>query len=186
MRLTGVPPFGGRPVFVLTASDTGATLVLPRDGRVLRDEPAARIVEALAGVPLGAVELRAAVTGCGLSGATAPEAGQTYASGWATVKLSDATAYLRRVEGAWRLLAAARGGVTVYYTDFAGGRPATVRVRAGAAGDAAAADITLRASQVEVNVPLTDRAFSADVPEGATPMTLDELRDAGPLGQRDR
>jgi hypothetical protein len=185
MRLTGVPPFGGRPVFVLTATAADSTLVLPRERRVLRDEPPAEIVDALAGVPLGAAELRAAVTGCGLWGAEGPTAGMAYSGDWATATVADGTAYLRRVEGAWRLLAAARGTVTVYYSDFAGGRPATVRIRAVTATDVTA-DITLSASQVEVNVPLKDAVFAADVPEDATPMTLDELREAGPLGQRDR
>ena len=41
--------------------------------------------------------------------------------------------------------------------------------------------MTLRLSQVEVNVPLPADAFTVQVPAEAVPITLDELRDAGPM-----
>jgi hypothetical protein len=36
-------------------------------------------------------------------------------------------------------------------------------------------------SQLEVNVPIDDAAFTVAVPPGTTPLTLAELREAGPL-----
>src|SRR5215210_713880 len=51
MVLEGLAPFG-KPAFVLSARAEDATLVLPRDERVLRGAPASAIVEALAGVAL--------------------------------------------------------------------------------------------------------------------------------------
>ena len=47
---------------------------------------------------------------------------------------------------------------------------------------APATDLTLRLSQVDINVPLDADVFQVDVPTDATPLTLDELRRAGPLG----
>ena len=42
-------------------------------------------------------------------------------------------------------------------------------------------DLTARLSQIETNVDLEKAAFTVDVPRGALPITLEELRDAGPL-----
>ena len=55
-------------------------------------------------------------------------------------------------------------------------------MRTAAAQGATTADITLRLSQVEINVPLADAVFEVDVPRDAAPLTLEELRRAGPLG----
>ena len=44
-------------------------------------------------------------------------------------------------------------------------------------------DLTIRLSQVDINEPLDDAAFQVDVPPDATPMTLEQLRQAGPLGR---
>jgi hypothetical protein len=180
LRLEGVAPFG-KPMFVLVSQNERATLVLPRDGRVLRGAPAAAIVEALAGVPLGPAELRAVVAGCGLTMAT-PAAGRTYEGGWIAVDAGETTGYLRQVDGRWRMAGSTRGALTVSYADFAGGRAATVRVQTTPPAGGASADLTLRISQLEINVPLEAAAFEYDVPKDWAPLTLDELRRAGPLG----
>lgn len=181
LRLEGVGPFG-RTVFVLVAKGNGSTLLLPREDRVLRDAPPASIVEALAGVALGADELRAALAGCGL-GIIQPSAGRTYEGVWAAVEDGDITIYLRQVNGRWRIAAASRGPLTVHYTDFASDRPSTVRVRTAPLAPGAAADLSLKVSQVEINVALAPRVFEVEVPRDAEPLTLDELRRAGPLGE---
>jgi outer membrane lipoprotein-sorting protein len=180
-RLEGVPPFG-RPVFILVAGDGHGTLLLPRDQRVIRDAPPAQIVEALAGIPLGAADLRAAVTGCGLSVNGSAVRGRTYNDGWAAVDLDTGTAYLKHDTGAWRVAAATRESITLVYGGEQAGRPETVRLRA-TDGARTLADLTLRLSQVDVNVPLGDAVFRLEVPPDADPMTLDELRRAGPLGR---
>jgi hypothetical protein len=168
-------------MFVLVSRGGDATLVLPRDDRVLRGAPAAAIVEALAGVALDPAELRAVVAGCGL-GAGAAAAGRAYPKGWNAVDTGDATAYLRQADGRWQLRAAARGSLTVEYRDFSSGRPSTIRLRTSATAAGVATDLTLRISQVEINVPLGGEVFRVDVPAGAVPLTLPELRRAGPLG----
>jgi outer membrane lipoprotein-sorting protein len=179
LRLEGIPPFG-KPVFVLVADGPRATLVLTRDDRVLRDAPADRIVEALAGVPLGADALRTLVSGCGLA-AAAPSEGREYPNGLVAVSSGDAATYLQRAGGRWQVAAATRGSITATYADYANGRPSTIRVRAESGGRLAA-DLTLRLSDVETNTTLDPRTFEADLPQHPIPITLDELRRAGPLG----
>jgi outer membrane lipoprotein-sorting protein len=173
-RLEGRAPFG-KPVFILVADGPRGTLVLPRDNRVLRDAPPDQIVDALAGVRLGPDALRTAVTGCGLTVAE-PTGGRTFGNGWSAVSLPDGTVYLRRPADKWEVAAATSGPVTVTYTDYAAGRPATLRLRAPNA------DLTLRLSEVETNTTLHPKTFEVDLPERAVPLTLEELRRAGPLG----
>ena len=179
-RLEGRHPVFGKPVFILVADGDRGTLVLPREDRVLRDALPADIVEALAGVPLGADALRTAISGCGFGPVTAPGNGRTFANGWAAGSSGDATTYLRRSGDGWEVAAATLGGITVSYADYASGRPATVRIRAGS--NAAAADITLRLSDVDINTTLDPRTFEVELPDRPVPLTLEELRRAGPLG----
>ena len=40
----------------------------------------------------------------------------------------------------------------------------------------------MKLSDVNINVPLEADVFKIDIPPGADPLTLDELRRAGPLG----
>jgi hypothetical protein len=51
-------------------------------------------------------------------------------------------------------------------------------------GAAPGFDLTLVLSQVDVNVALGDDVFRVEVPKGAVPITLDELRRTGPLADR--
>ena len=178
-RLEGIAPFG-KPVFILVADGNRGTLVLPREDRVLRDAPPDQIVEALAGVRLGPDALRTAVSGCGLSAGT-PSAGQTFANGWAGITLGGGTVFLRRNAGAWEVAAAVDGPLTVTYSDYASGRPSTIRLRTASQGQTSA-DLTLRLSEVEINTTLDPRTFEVELPARAVPLTLEELRRAGPLG----
>lgn len=182
LRLEGRAPFG-RPVFILVARDKGnATLLLPRDNRVLRDAPAAAIVEALAGVSLDPDELRSAIAGCGFDGAT-PSGGRAYGADVAALDLGEGTQYLRRENGRWHLIASVRGPLTIEYRDFAGTRPQTIRMKSASnANQEAATDLTMKVSDVNINIPLGEEVFKVEIPTGADSLTLDELRRAGPLG----
>ena len=179
VRLEGRAPFG-KPVFILVADGGRGTLVLPREDRVLRDAPPDQIVEALAGVRLGPDALRTVIAGCGFPGA-APSDGRSFPNGWSSVALGEGTTYLRQNAGTWEVAAATRGPLTVTYADYAGGRPATIRLRAQSQGGANA-DLTLRLSDVDINTVINPRAFEAELPDRPVPLTLDELRRAGPLG----
>jgi outer membrane lipoprotein-sorting protein len=178
-RLEGIPPFG-KPVFVLVAEGGKGTLVLTRDDRVLRDAPPDQIVEALAGVRLDPDALRTAIAGCGFG--VTPTEGHRFANHWIAAASADGTTFLRPAPGAgWEVAAAQRGGVTIEYADYEAGRPKTIRLRAGRQGQPAA-DITLRVSDVAINTPLDARTFDVDLPEHPVPLTLEELRRAGPMG----
>jgi outer membrane biogenesis lipoprotein LolB len=167
----------GRPVFILAADGPSATLYLPRDHRVLRDAPASGVIEALVGLSLDGADLRAIISGCGL-GVDDPAGGHSYAGGWVAADTGSARTYLRQIDGRWRIVAATRPGLTVHYADFANGRPSRLRLQA----PASRADVAARLSDVEVNVTLERAAFTVDVPADAEPLTLEELRRAGPLG----
>lgn len=193
VRLEGIA--FGRPVFLLVARRGEATLLLPRDDRVVRGAAPEAIIEALAGVALTPAELRAAVAGCAL-GAARPSNGRRFSDDWAAVDTGGETTYLRRIDGRWRVAAAVRGGLTLQYADFVEGRPSIILLRATNPGAARSyspppaadvvADITLRVSQLEVDTPIDPRAFELDVPASADPLSIEELRRAGPLGERAR
>ena len=172
-------PAPGKSLFVYIATADRATLVFPRDGRVLRDAPPADTLEALAGVSLSPEDLRTIVTGCGVGGGQ-PGRGRTFDSGWAAVDTDGGTSWLEQSAGAWRVVAATSGNVDVRYADFVSGRPTTIRLRTTGG---APTNLTIRLSQVDVNEPLDAAVFEVEVPAGATPMTLQQLREAGPLGR---
>jgi hypothetical protein len=63
-RVEAVAPFGP-PIFILVAdNDDATTLLLPRDDRVLRQGRSAEVLDAVAGVPISAADLRLVLTGC--------------------------------------------------------------------------------------------------------------------------
>jgi hypothetical protein len=183
IRLEAVAPFGP-PVFILVARDGEATLLLPRDDRVVRGEPPEAIVEALAGVRLDPAALRGALAGCGVDASTA-SSGRSYGDDWVAVEVDgDRTLYLQRAGARWVIRGAETNLLTITYDELAGSQPARITIRSDAAD--VKAEVRLRVSQLEINPVLPDEAFSLDVPASAEPLTVEELRDAGPLGERGR
>ena len=177
IRLEGRHPLG-RPVFILVAGGGRSTLYMPRDDRVLREVAPESIVEALVGVSLAPGELRSLVSGCGF-GVAEPAEGREYSGGYLAVDTGGPTTYLRREQNVWRVAAATRSPLTVLYSGFVNGRPAMLRVLSTGTPRA---DLTVRLSDVNINVPMDAAVFAVDVPAAAQPLTLDELRRAGPLG----
>ncbi len=183
MRLEGLAPFGA-PGFILVAAMGRGTLVLPRDNRVLVGEPPEMILEALIGLSLRPGELLAVATGC-VSPRPEAIAGRAYPGGWGAVDLADgSTVFLRDVDATPRLVAATRPGLVVEYRRFAFGRPAEIRVRSSRAGadGRPRTDVIIGFSQWETNRTLGEAVFEVNVPASASPLTLDQLRQAGPLG----
>jgi hypothetical protein len=172
-------PAPGRPIFTFVAANDRATLLLPRDRRVLRDAPPAATLEALAGIALSPDDLRSIVAGCGF-GAAQPSSGRAFDRNWASVDMGGTVNYLRQVNGRWRLAAAVRGPVEVRYDDFAGETPTSVRLRVPGAQPT---DLMVRLSQIDTNETLAPEVFQVEIPSDASPLTLDELRQAGPLGR---
>lgn len=179
-------PFGS-PVFILSANGDEATLLLPRDQRALEHGRSTEVFEAITGVPLSPTELRATLTGC------ASAAGSTRAArvgdDWRIVHDAPGASdlYLRRERGAapWRLVSVVRRGSTrtwrVDYRDFVSDLPRGVRLTSA---DAPVLDVRLGLSQIEVNGPLDPTTFRVRIPAGTAPITIDELRKAGPLAER--
>jgi outer membrane lipoprotein-sorting protein len=182
MRLEGVAPFGP-PAFILVARGENATLLLPRDERVLRGAKPEDILGALAGVTLGPADLQAILTGCVLP-MPQPTAGRRHANGWASIDLAGgATIFLQPVSGGmWTLRGARRAGWQIEYPAWSGNFPQSVRFQSDQ--PTLMVDLTVGLSQIETNKDLDDAAFTVNVPRDAVPITLDELRDSGPLGAR--
>jgi hypothetical protein len=186
-RLEAVAPFG-QPVFIFVARNNEATLLLPRDRRVLEHGRPDAVLEAVAGVPLDAADLRTALTGC----AVAPRASDAKQLGedWRVVPDGSSDVYVHRDSptAPWRVVAAVhRGsGATSWrseYRDFQtggppDGLPATVRLTSI---DRKQFDLRLAMSQVELNVALDADVFRVQMPPGTEPITIDELKRSGPL-----
>ena len=178
MRLEGVAPLGS-PAFILAARNATATLLLPRDNRVLPGARPEQILGALTGVTLAPADLQAILTGCVMSTPNAT-AGRLHPNGWASIDLmGGATVYLQRDRGTWRIRAARRAGWQIEYPEWDGMFPRVVRLRSDAQD--ANVDLTASLGQLETNVPVDAAAFTVNVPPGAATMTLDELRENGPL-----
>jgi hypothetical protein len=177
MRLEGIPPFG-QPVFILASEAGSAVLLLPRDGRVLRGQPPQAVLEALVGVNLAPADLLAILTGCVVADST-PTSGRLHANGWASIDLQGgAKLYLRRTSQ-WELRAAQRDGWQLEYTMGPSQFPASVRLTSDS--QKVPVDLTTGISQLEANVDLDASAFPVDVPPDTQPLTLEELRQSGPL-----
>ena len=175
-------PAPGKSIFVFVTANDRATLLLPREGRVLRDAPPAATLEALAGISIAPDELRTILAGCG-AGVAPPTAGRAHGSEWIAIDAGDTVHWLHQVGGAWQLAASIRGSLDVRYSDYAAGRPSTIRLRMLPREGQPNTDLTIRLSQVDINEPLEAAVFDVEIPAGATPLTLDELRRSGPLGK---
>lgn len=178
MRLEGVAPFGP-PAFILAARAAEATLLLPRDNRVLRGARADDILRAITGVGLAPADLQAVLTGC-VSATPGATGGRVHENGWASVDLVEGgVLYLRRTADAWQVRAARRAGWQVEYPAWQGPFPSVVRLRSTEAG--LEVDVTATVSQIEANLPVNPAAFTVDAPADARELTLAELQNAGPL-----
>jgi hypothetical protein len=184
LRLEAVAPFGG-PVFLLAGRGGSATLLLPREDRVLRDAAPGAILEAIAGLDVSPADLRAWVVGCPGESAGAASA-RGYGGDWVAADLAQGrTAWVSRTTGAWRLAAMTAGPLTVEFADHVDAHPGRLRIRRAEGPGAAALDIRLGLAQVERGVPLPDAAFTLEIPADAVPITIDDLRASGPLRDRD-
>ena len=183
-RLEAVAPFG-QPVFVFVASGSDASLLLPRDRRVLEHGKPADVLEAVTGVPLDAAQLRSLVTGCAASPG-GPDASDTVAFGenWRVAPDGADNLYFRRAGASepWRLVATARRNAwRAEYSMFDNNLPRVVRLVSDPPGRF---DLQLDLSQVELNVALGPEAFRLPQTAKADPIALDELRRSGPLGEK--
>lgn len=177
LRFEAVAPFGA-PVFVLAGRDNRATLLLPRDNRVLVDAGVGEILERLTGLGLAADDLRYILTGC-LAASPTPSEGRTWPNGWQAVTVGDGiTAYARAVDASPVVVAADHRGWRVDYSDHLNHWPRRVRIRTA---DGDKVDITAAIDQLEMNVAIDEKAFEVPLPANAVRITLDDLRAVAPL-----
>jgi hypothetical protein len=176
-------PFGAS-AFIFSATDDDATLLLPRDRRVLEHGRPDLVLEAITGVPLTPPELRETLTGCAFA-ATAADA-RRVGDEWRVLRGAGEW-YLRRERAAdpWRLVAVVhhepgRPAWRVEYRDFQDDLPRAMRLKSA---DAHRFDVSLTLSQVEINAPLDADTFRVQVPASYAPISLDDLRRAGPLAE---
>jgi outer membrane biogenesis lipoprotein LolB len=185
LRFEAVAPFGP-PVFILAGRDNRATLLLPRDNRVLLEAAVPEVLERLTGLSLGANDLRVILTGCLVEQPT-PTDGRRWANGWRGVTVGrEIIAYLRDVSGQPVVAAADHGQWRIDYADHLNGWPRQVRIRNAEADNTGAPsavtiDLTARLEQLEINTGIDEKAFVVDPPPGAIPITLDDLRAIAPL-----
>jgi hypothetical protein len=178
LRLEAVAPFGA-PFFIVAGSAERTTLWLPRDARVLRDAPAADIVDALAGFSATPDDLAAWLAGCPslvFNGGRS----ESFGADWARIVDGDRTSWFHKTDR-WRLVQTERDGLSVELAGHAGTQPGRLRIRRPAGNEHGALDVGLSINQVETNVPLGADAFNVTVPAEATSIDLDELRRSGPL-----
>jgi outer membrane lipoprotein-sorting protein len=190
VRLEAVAPFG-QPLFIFVATGDVATLLLPRDERVLEGGRPDAVLEAVAGVPLGAPDLTNALTGCAASKPPPSATARRFGDSWIVVGDVDGELYLRRedADGPWELVATTQRGAApdrrwrAEYSQREAAVPRAIRVvsldEGGTTGRVF--DLRLDVSQVEINTPLDAAAFKVQVPPSAIPITLNELRASGPL-----
>lgn len=178
LRIEAVAPFGA-PVFILAAEGDRATLLFPRDNRVLVGATVPEVLARLTGLDLTADELRLTLAGCLLTDAENLE-GRAWGGEWKAVSVgTDRTVYLRRRDRAWQVAAAEYGSWRIDYSDHLDTRPRTVRVRA--VEGAAPLDLTARLEQLRLNVELPREAFALETPPDAERLTLEDLRSVAPL-----
>ncbi len=181
LRLEGLAPFGP-PAFILVSSGGRATLLLPRDRAVLEGEPPEAIIDALVGLPLAPATLHAILAGCGLVASDAT-AGLAFGEGWARIEGAAGESTWLRQDGSghWSVIAAVANSLRVEYEEREGGVPRRVLLELVDAEPRT--ELRLRVAGADLNVALGDEAFTVEIPDKARPITLGELRRAGPLGR---
>jgi len=176
-------PFGG-PLFVLAASNGDATLLLPRDHRVLEHGQPEAVMEAIAGVPLSPANLKSTLSGCDGSAAGANGDARAVGDDW-RILAGEPVRYLRRdrATGAWHVVSVVHGGADgwrVDYAGFVGGLPRSIRLLSNAPQRF---DLQLELSQVDINVGIDATAFHVTLPPGMQPISIDELRAGDTLSR---
>ena len=179
IRLEGVAPFGA-PAFVLVATPGVATLVLPRDRRVVTEASAAELLQTITGIALEPDDFRAVLTGCVVPDPR-PVAALVYDNEWIRVELNGgANLFLRANAGMSLVVAGTRDTFVVEYSEHIRGLPRRARVQSNGTG-MLKTDLTATLSQVSINIELNPKVFVAKVPDDYALMTLDELRGRAPL-----
>lgn len=174
----------GEALFIYAARENRATLLLPRDERALSDGDPRAVLEAVTGIPLGAGELQATITGCTVDEA---RTGANLGRDWRRTSIGSVDIYFRRetAKAGWRVVAMVHRGESVEwraeYRDFNTGLPTMIRL---VSLESNRFDLQLSLSGVEINQPIDPSVFDIEPSASMSPISLDELRRGGPLASR--
>ena len=167
----------GQLLFRLGGTTDEATLLLRDQNRVVTARPN-EILEALIGVPVEPQRLLAIVTGCVTMTESIDRAVRH--NDVLEVVTSDASVYLTAAGTGWHVRAARFANIAVDYFAFERGLPRDLRIATtGTTGPAVTLD--LRVQAIQTNASLDPTLFRVTIPEGATPISIEELRRVGPL-----
>jgi hypothetical protein len=165
---------------------TDKAVLLLRDGNRIATARPEEILEALIGVPVSPGRLLAIVSGCVTTAEPVTRAARH--EGLLEVVTADGTVYLAAAGTGWQARAGRFGGslgageVLVDYGPFVGGLPREIRIASSGAGKAAVS-LNLRVQAVQTNIDLDPALFRVTIPDGATTISLEELRQTGPLAE---
>jgi hypothetical protein len=182
-RLEAPAPFGA-PIFIFVAHDDDATLLLPRDARVVEHGRPAEVLEAVAGVPLTPSELLRTLTGCYVPDRL--DRPLAFGDLWRSAAGGGgAKMYLHRetAPAPWRIVSVffpgegLRAGWRADYDQFVNGLPTVVRL---VSSPPDRFNLELSLSQVETNIELKPEVFRVEIPPGIQRITLDEIKRARP------
>lgn len=184
----------GQQIFIVVARAGDTTLLLTRENRILEHGRTDEILEAVAGIPLDAADLRTTLAGCPRESTSAgPGSGAGTVSGtsrqigddWRVLNEGPTEMYFHREsrQAPWRLVASVRRDPgrpawRVEYRKFENNLPQAIHM---ISIDSSRFDLRLELSQVELNTRLPSAAFDVRVPPSADPITIQELRRSGPL-----
>ena len=193
----------GQLLFRLGGAADKAVLLLRDQNRVATARPE-EILEALIGVPVSPARLLAIVSGCVTTAEPVERAARH--DGLLEILTADGTVYLTAAANTWQVRAGRFGSSTrlgavpsavpgagpstslgtselvVDYGTFVKGLPRDIRIASTSAGNAAVS-LNLRVQAVQTNGDLDPALFRVTIPEGATPISLEELRQVGPLAE---
>jgi hypothetical protein len=178
MRLEGRA--ANRNIFRLAGTTDEATLYLDDGHRSARGRPE-DLTDALMGVKLGPGRWLALLTGCV---AAPPDfvSGARYGADLAVTTPSDRV-FLALVNGVWRGVHGTFDGLVVTYRRFSSTLPDEWRLSSEAGRDPSIA-LSVSVDDLTIGDPIASSAFTLALPDDVTPMTIDELRQSGPLRRK--
>ena len=183
LRFEAVAPFGP-PVFILAGRDNRATLLLPRDTRVLPDAAVAQLLERLTGLALAADDLRLILTGCLVDRGDAggrPRVANGGVQRDARRRHHGVSAKPQRRHGRRRRRSRRVAGRLCRSSERLPADRAHSQRWVSARNRPESPSISRRPKPARDQHRHRRQAFAVDVPPGAVPMTLDDLRAVAPL-----
>ena len=171
-----------RKIFLLAGTADEATLYLDDGHRSATGRPE-DLTDALMGVKLGPGRWLALLTGCV---AAPPDfiSGARYGANLG-VTTPGGRVFLARENGVWRNVHGEFDGLVVTYRRFSSAFPDEWRLKSEPGRDPSI-ELSVRVDDIASGQPIAPSVFTLALPDDVTPMTLDDLRQSGPLHRKGR